>query len=271
MQSISNIKQQIHDYWNKQSCGTSIATSQKFSRVYFEEIETDRYEKEPEIFSFAQFTRAHGQKVLEVGIGAGTDFIQWVRAGAKAYGIDLTEEAITNVEHRLAVYGLEAQEVQVADCESLPYTDNMFDLVYSWGVIHHTPDMPKALREIVRVIKPGGTGKIMIYNRHSAKALSLWLRFCLIQGRPWCSLTWVLYHYMESIGTKGYTFSEVKQLFADLPVINIHVQSQLTYYDRHHIDQRFGTRLLRIVARLGSFVLGWRQPGWFIRIEFKKV
>ena len=80
------LKGQIKEYWNREICGTAVASSEKYSRQYFDEIEDSRYSIEPEVFSFAQFTRFRCQKVLEVGVGAGTDFIQWVRAGAKAYG-----------------------------------------------------------------------------------------------------------------------------------------------------------------------------------------
>jgi len=123
-----------------------------YSKEYFEEIERRRYDPvvgEPEIFSFAQFTRYSGKKILEVGVGAGTDFIQWVRAGAVAYGIDLTEKAIEHVRRRLEVYNLHAADIRVGDAENLPYEDNTFDLVYSFGVIHHSPDTERALSEII--------------------------------------------------------------------------------------------------------------------------
>ena len=143
------LKTRVKEYWNTEACGTDVAEAPKFSRQYFDQIEDNRYRVEPEIFAFAQFTRFRDQKVLEVGIGAGTDFMQWVRAGAKAYGVDLTEEAVEHAKKRLDAYGLSAEEVRVADAENLPYPDNTFDLVYSWGVIHHTPDTIKALEEII--------------------------------------------------------------------------------------------------------------------------
>lgn len=106
---MTDLKQGVAAYWNEGSCGTDAADSQKHSIEYFEEIEEHRYAVEPEIFSFAQFPRYHGKKVLEVGVGAGSDFLQWVRSGAKAYGIDLTQKAIDNVKHRLDHYGLKAE------------------------------------------------------------------------------------------------------------------------------------------------------------------
>ena len=91
------LKAEVKSFWNRQSCDTQYADSEKFTRDYFEQIEKWRYSDQPFIHSFAQFTRYHGKQVLEVGFGAGTDFIQWLRAGALASGMDLTEEALANL------------------------------------------------------------------------------------------------------------------------------------------------------------------------------
>src|SRR4051812_18969980 len=148
MQSTSSEKRksEVHDYWNQQSCGTQVARSEKFSRDYFEEIERFRYFDQPFIHSFAQFSRYHGKKVLEVGFGAGTDFVQWLRAGARASGIDLTPEALDNLSHRIQAYSLPAPEqIMVGDAENLSFESDSFDLGYSFGVLHHSPDTQKAI------------------------------------------------------------------------------------------------------------------------------
>jgi len=106
------LKANVKKYWDTSPCGTEFIDQQKFSPAYFQAIEDFRYSIEPEIFAFAQFSRFHGKKILEVGVGAGTDFIQWVRAGAQCYGIDLTEEAIAHVKHQLNLHGLQAQEIR---------------------------------------------------------------------------------------------------------------------------------------------------------------
>ena len=85
------LKGQVRNFWNEQSCDTQVAQADKFSRAYFDQIEAFRYFDQPFIHAFAQFSRYHGQRVLEVGFGAGTDFIQWVRSGARVSGIDLTD------------------------------------------------------------------------------------------------------------------------------------------------------------------------------------
>src|SRR6185369_9503746 len=101
--SANHVKEQVRAYWDRQSCDTQAAASEKFSREYFEEIEAYRYRDQPFVHSFAQFTRYHGKKVLEVGFGAGTDFIQWLRAGARASGIDLTQQALDHLRNRIKV------------------------------------------------------------------------------------------------------------------------------------------------------------------------
>jgi ubiquinone/menaquinone biosynthesis C-methylase UbiE len=212
-------KRAVHEYWNSHPCeAPRNPRLKRFSREYFEAIEAARYDRHPAIMAFAQFPRYHGRRVLEVGVGVGTDFVQWVRCGADAYGVDLTREAIAHVEHRLAVYGLHACEVRIADCEDLPYRDDSFDLVYSWGVIHHTPNVCRALEEIVRVCRPGGICKLMVYNRHSLAAFYVWVRRALLSGHPWYSFSRCIACYVESPGTKAFSYREIREMLSRLPV-----------------------------------------------------
>jgi ubiquinone/menaquinone biosynthesis C-methylase UbiE len=228
----TELKESVRNFWNEQSCDTQVAQSKKFSREYFEEIESFRYFDQPFIHSFAQFTRYRGKKVLEVGFGAGTDFIQWLRAGAIVSGVDLTPEALNNARHRIDIYQLPAPEkIVVADAENLPFAPDSFDLGYSFGVLHHTPDTLRALRELVRVVKPGGEIKVMLYNRHSVWAFNQWFKHALLKGRPWKSLGWVLWHFNESIGTKAYTRAELAQMLSLLGLRRIQVQTEITSAD----------------------------------------
>jgi SAM-dependent methyltransferase len=258
---------EVHDYWNRESCGAGVTDAPKHSREYFEEIERYRYLVEPEIFAFAQFTRHSGQKMLEVGVGAGTDFLQWCRAGTEAHGIDLTEEAIANVRERLNIYGQHAAELKVANAEALPFLDETFDLVYSWGVIHHSPDTEKAFSEIARVVRKAGTVKLMLYHRHSLVAFYLWVRYALLRGRPWRSLSDVVHHHMESIGTRAYTRSEVRDMARrnGLSVRAIDVTASPTYdlLGKYPWPLRAGAYVL-------AAVLGFSRCGWYMRIEMAK-
>lgn len=259
----------VAEFWDREPCGTGATITgeaPRYSRAYFEAVEAFRYDREPQIFSFAQFTRHHGEKVLEIGVGAGSDFLQWVRAGAQAYGVDLSSESVHHVRERLAVYGVAAADLRVADCEALPYPDDTFDLVYSWGVLHHTLDTRRAIAEAVRVCRPGGRCKIMIYHRYSLFALFLWLRRAVLAGRPWRSFAWCLAHYLESPGTKAFTRREVATVLDGLPVTDVRIETHLTVYDL--LVER--GPLARTIARALAALCGHDRAGWFMTIRCTK-
>lgn len=210
------LNDRVRGYWEKQPCGTEavvVGETAKFSRTWFERVEEFRYEHEPYIHSIAQFTRHHGKRLLEVGVGAGTDHLQWARAGAICHGVDLTDAAIETTRSRLAAYGVDSQ-LQRVDAETLPFADDFFDVVYSWGVIHHSEKPERIIAEIHRVLRPGGLFLGMMYNRRSYAVFKWWIKHALLKGRPWRSFTEVLWHHMESEGTKAYTVAELRQLFS---------------------------------------------------------
>ena len=266
----SALKDQVKAFWNRESCDTWQAQSEKFSREYFEQIEQWRYRDQPFIHAFAQFTRYHRKRVLEVGFGAGTDFIQWLRAGARVSGIDLTEEALANVSHRIQVYGLpQPESLQVADAENLPFPANSFDLGYSWGVLHHTPNTGKALAELVRVVRPGGEIKVMLYNRHGLYAWKMWIKHALLKGRPWKNLRWVLANHVESRGTQAFTEKEIQQMLAPLGVAEIRMERFITNNDcvmrRSFPYWICGLVLASVQALTGN------RLGWFRGISARKL
>jgi SAM-dependent methyltransferase len=229
---MEGMKEQVREFWNRQSCGTENAVAPKFTREYFEQLEAHRYFDQSFIHSFAQFTRYRDKRVLEVGFGPGTDFIQWLRAGAKASGIDLTQEALDHLRHRIAAYGLpEPESIRIADAEHLPFENDSFDLGYSFGVLHHSPNTEKAIGELIRVVKPGGEFKIMIYNRHSVFAFGQWVKLALLKGKPWKGVAWVLWNHIESFGTKAYTRRELTAILSRQPVEQLRIDTEVTSAD----------------------------------------
>ena len=154
-------------------------------------------------------------------MGSGSDFMQWVRNGANAVGRDLTDAAVRMVRERLEMEALFA-DVGVGDVEALEFDDNSFDIVYSYGVIHHSPDTPKAVREIHRVLKPGGFARIMIYHVYGLSNWYQWVRFGPLSLKPFRSVRDVVFHHNESIGTKLYTRAEAKALFWGFEHVSIH-------------------------------------------------
>lgn len=215
-QNEIDLNQKVRSYWEAEPCGTEadiVGDLPSQTLAWFEQIESYRYTAEPFIHSVAQFSRHHGKKILEVGVGAGTDHLQWARAGAECYGVDLTEAGIATTRTHLAHYGF-TSNLQRVDAEVLPFDDAFFDVVYSWGVIHHSEHPERILAEIRRVLKPGGLFLGMMYGRHSLAVYKYWVKYALLKGKPWRSLADVVWHHVESIGTKAYTVPELRQLFA---------------------------------------------------------
>jgi SAM-dependent methyltransferase len=217
---MSTDKQLVHDFWNAAACGEDLYLRSP-DRAGYEAHARTRYELEPYIVDFARFEVAHGKKVLEIGVGLGADHQCFAQAGAELYGVDLTKRAVEHTVRRLGAFGL-TSHVCVGDAEALAYADASFDVVYSWGVIHHSPDTARAVSEIWRVLREGGEARIMIYHRWSLVGMMLWMRYALFRLRPWVSLAEVYARHLESPGTKAYSVGEARRLFARFHHVRIH-------------------------------------------------
>jgi ubiquinone/menaquinone biosynthesis C-methylase UbiE len=162
----NRLKERVREFWQEHPCGTKFADAPPGSRRFYELVEAHRYQKEWHIPAAAGFDQARNLDVLEIGCGLGTDGAQFAKAGARYTGIDLTEAAISLARRRFELFNLPGT-FRVADAEQLDFPDNHFDLVYSHGVLHHTPDTAGAIREIHRVLRPGGRAVVMLYHRDS--------------------------------------------------------------------------------------------------------
>ena len=172
-------QEQVRDWWNRNPMSYDVDDPipyEEGSREFFREIDRrifhPRYmrltaDKSGKPFSlFVDFDSLRGKDVLDVGIGSGIATQMFAEAGAKVTGVDLTEWAVETTRRRLATFELDGV-VQQADAEQLPFADASFDLVFSWGVIHHSSNMDQALSELVRVTRPGGQIVLMVYHRRS--------------------------------------------------------------------------------------------------------
>jgi SAM-dependent methyltransferase len=162
----AQLKDRVRAFWQEHPCGTKFSDAEMGTREFFDRVEAHRYGKEWHIPIAADFKSTSGLKVLEIGCGLGTDGAQFAKAGADYTGIDLTDASIELAKKRFELAGLKG-EFRVADAERLDFAGEAFDLVYSHGVLHHTPDTEAAVREIHRVLKPGGRAIIMLYHRGS--------------------------------------------------------------------------------------------------------
>jgi 2-polyprenyl-3-methyl-5-hydroxy-6-metoxy-1,4-benzoquinol methylase len=172
-------QEQVREWWSRNPMSYDVDDPIPFeegSQQFFREIDRrifhPRYmrltaDESGKPFSlFVDFAALSGKDVLDVGCGSGIATQMLAEAGAMVTAIDLTSWAVETTRRRLAAFGLDAKVLQ-EDAERLPFGDSSFDLVFSWGVIHHSSDMDRALSELVRVTRPGGEVVLMVYHRRS--------------------------------------------------------------------------------------------------------
>ena len=246
----------VQSFWEAGSCGEVYAVGGTPCELLRAQAQA-RYALEPYLAEFAGFGDGAGLDVLEVGVGMGADHAQWARHHPRSLtGVDLTPRAVAHTRERLACESL-TSDLRVADAEALPWPDNSFDLVYSWGVLHHSPDTPQAVREVYRVLRPGGQARVMVYHTQSIVGSLLWLRYALLAGSPGRSLADVYAKHLESPGTKAYSVPEARQMFNMFTTVD--ARSQLAFGDllEGAVGQRHRSAALTIAKAM------W--PRWFIR------
>jgi ubiquinone/menaquinone biosynthesis C-methylase UbiE len=271
MGTVPDLKAEVREFWDVASCGEVYAKGLSDEERFAQHAEA-RYRLEPYIRDFARFNEGSGQDVLEIGVGMGADHLEWARGGPRRLaGVDLTPRAVAWTSQRLATYGF-TSELSEADAEHLPFPDDSFGIVYSWGVLHHSPDTPQAFREAHRVLRPGGVFRSMIYHRPSVVGLMLWARYGLAAGHPARSLTDIYAHHLESPGTKGYTLTEARRLV--VPFGACEVRSAVGFADllEGEVGQQHASRGLTIAKRLWPRPLIRRLPmlGLLLLIEARK-
>jgi 2-polyprenyl-3-methyl-5-hydroxy-6-metoxy-1,4-benzoquinol methylase len=162
----------VYQFWNSRPCNIKHSNKELCSKEYFEEVTKRKYLVEPHIIDFADFQKYSGKRVLEVGCGIGTAAQSFIENGAIYYGCDLTDVSVEIAKKRLELFQLDGT-VFTANIEKvedlMPVANIQFDLIYSFGVLHHTPDTEKAIHNIWNMLKPGGEFKLMMYAKNSLK------------------------------------------------------------------------------------------------------
>jgi ubiquinone/menaquinone biosynthesis C-methylase UbiE len=156
----------IKQFWNENPVGSNFIDYEE-SKTFYLKYDEFRYRTEGHILHELDAIDFKGKKTLEIGLGQGADSMQVINRGAVYYGIDLTEESVRRVKERFQLFEKPYAEVRVANAEHIPYENDSFDIVYSHGVIHHSPDIVQIVSEIYRVLKPGGRAIIMLYHKNS--------------------------------------------------------------------------------------------------------
>lgn len=208
--------ERVREYWDRRPCNIRHSPRAVGSKEYFDEVEARKYFVEPHIPRFAEFPRWRGKKVLEIGCGIGTDTINFARHGAKVTTVDLSEKSIELAQSRAEVYGLRDRvQFFCGNAEELTglVPPESYDLIYSFGVIHHTPHPDRVLDELRNYARPGTTLKVMVYHSRSWKVASILLTEG--KGRVWTIRELVAKSSEAQTGcpiTYTYTRTEARQL-----------------------------------------------------------
>ena len=233
----------VHDFWQSHINNEYYTGAERASDSYFNDIEERRYRTHyhlPELFESMDGT---DQRLLEVGCGIGVDSIQLAKRGFQVTAVDLTENALA-VARQFAARREATVDFRLGNAEGLDFPDESFDAVYSFGVLHHTPDIERSVAEVHRVLRPGGRAYVMLYHRNSLVNLMHWaLRLPYESPRDRKDHCPVVYTFSRS---------GVRELFRDFASVEVHSDYPFTY--------GFGpltTKLpLGVRRRLGR-VIGW--------------
>ena len=160
----------VENFWNARPCNLRHSGAEIGTLQYFDEVEARKYFVEPHIKQFANFPKWKGKKVLEIGCGIGTDAINFARAGADYTGVELSTESLKLTKKRFEVYGQKGR-LLAGDAENLTslFSEEKFDLIYSFGVLHHTPNLDKALKMVSDLSDFTTEVKVMVYAKNSWK------------------------------------------------------------------------------------------------------
>ena len=270
MSTLTQEKQRAREQWTNDPAGAIDGRAHEFgTRDFFDEVERHRYEKyAPWMSEVMGFSDVAGTRLLEVGCGMGTDLLQFARGGAGVTGVDLTPRSVETSRHHLKLYG-QTGDFALTDAETLPFAEESFDVVYSNGVLHHTPDTAGAVREIHRVLRPGGLARVMLYHRRSWNYwVEIMLHRGLLRGQFFRgqSAEDIMSRYVEVNEGEGrplvkvYSRSQARKLFSMFSEVQTQVR-QLTKGDFYFLGSLVPQSVLNVLGR---------RIGWNVIISARK-
>lgn len=235
--------QAVQNYWNSRPCNIRHSTKPIGTREYFDEVEARKHFVEPHIPGFAEFERWQGKRVMEIGCGLGTAMINFARYADRVTAIDLSDKSLELAKQRAEVYGLADRiSFYAANAEELDQYVPVepYDLIYSFGVIHHTPHPDRVINQIRQYTKPGSTIKIMVYYRYSWKVL--WILLTYGKGQFW-RINELVAQYSEAQEgcpvTYIYSKQEARELLNGFEIVDMQVDHIFSYYIPDYVQYKY--------------------------------
>ncbi len=240
-QKVSIIK--VRDFWDRRPCNIRHSNAKIGSKKYFDEVEKRKYFVEPHIPEFANFNDWKGKEVLEIGCGIGTDTMNFARAGAFVTAVELSKKSLEVTKKRAKVFKLKNKiKFYLANAEELSTVIPVkpYDLIYSFGVIHHSPNPEKIINEIKKYCSENTVVKIMVYYRYSWKVL--WILFKYGKFAFWKLDRLISENSEAALGSPvGYVFSkgDAEKLLKDFKITNLKVDHIFPYSIPEYIKYKY--------------------------------
>jgi len=257
-QTQTELIEQIRSYWNARPCNLRHSTSPVGTREYFDEVEARRYRNEPHGVAFADFNRWRDLRVLEIGCGLGTDAVNFARAGANYTGIDLSSKSVKLCQQRFDVYGLKGRILE-GNAEELDqiFANEKFDLIYSYGVIHHAPRPEKIIACLPKLMHKNSELRIMLYAKNSWKNIMINAGWDQPEAQDNCpqALT--------------YTAAEVRELLKDFDTVHVEQDFIFPWNIEHYVKYEYVKQPWFEAMPPELFRILERALGWHLMIRAK--